>query len=121
MLKPREIKFRVWDKDTHKMLDNIIVYQSEVYKNTNPVEVTPLNAELMQYTGLKDKNGKEIYEGDVVHCWGGEYCQGYWEFNKTFPIQEFIPDTYDLAMYLNGCEIEVIGNIYENRGLLDGK
>ncbi len=69
-----------------------------------------------QFTGLHDKNGKEIYEGDIVRCWGGEYCQGYWEFDKTFVIKN---TSYDIIMLEESEHIEVIGNIYENPELLN--
>jgi len=51
----REIKFRAWDKDLHKMYNKWTVIPDDDRSHI-----------LMQYTGLKDKNGKEIYEGDIV-------------------------------------------------------
>lgn len=69
-----------------------------------------------QFTGLKDKNGKDIYEGDIVHYWGGEYCQGYWEFNRTVVIKDMIDDCFMMGEYEF---LEVIGNIYENPELLE--
>ena len=69
-----------------------------------------------QFTGLKDKNGKDIYEGDIVHYWGGEYYQGYWEFNRTVVIKDMIDDCFMMGEYEF---LEVIGNIYENPELLE--
>lgn len=81
-----------------------------------------------QYTGLEDKNGREIYEGDIVRIWGGEYCQGYWEVAE---IGEVVFEEYSFGIKSNGrfhpfniafdydLEIKVIGNIYENPELLE--
>ena len=78
----------------------------------------------MQYTGLKDKNGKEIYEGDIVKI----------KSNPLDMIGYIIYDEYDLAFELRDdenesqeClwyqeqELEVIGNIYDNPELLKGE
>ena len=76
----------------------------------------------MQYTGLKDKNGKEIYEGDVVNGaqFNGSYAYGkvcFWTgcWNvEPLPNIEGMADLYDSLYYL-----EIIGNIYENPELLE--
>ena len=74
-----------------------------------------------QYTGLHDKNGKEIYEGDIIQILGGEYEQGFYEWNEKVQIKDLIYDGFNLMMTISQIgnkAIEVIGNIYENPELL---
>ena len=78
--------------------------------------------ELMQYTGLKDKNGKEIYEGDIVKInvdracvkWNDKY--GYFQL---VPIGDYYFDSDVIGQALEYVEAEVIGNIYDNPELLE--
>lgn len=126
----REIKFRTWDKKYHMMeydysTDLLIgmdgkAYQKEErnYAGTTFVEYELANHyEIMQYTGLKDKNGKEIYEGDIVRISGhpfgidGNYEVGYNE------LMELCCGGWYLHRMRHWAE--VIGNIYENPELLE--
>lgn len=68
-----------------------------------------------QYTGLHDKADKEIFEGDVVQCWGGEYCQGYWEHSTRDIVTS---DPYLLVALSEYEHVEIIGNIHDNPELL---
>lgn len=80
-----------------------------------------------QYTGLKDKNKKEIYEGDIVkikHEFDntGYICEIIY-VDGAFRTKKFIFGSYYDCLYYwyaNDCEIEVIGNIYDNPELLGG-
>jgi uncharacterized phage protein (TIGR01671 family) len=140
----REIKFRVWSK-----LSNKIYYQlSEspcfgLFEGDRAVSIEDVffyekqDFEVMQYTGLKDKKGKEIYEGDIVKSLMQE-SRGEWnDFERTGVVTyfenyaQFLIKTDDNSL---GCdlfqfddtdfyevlELEVIGNIYENPELLEG-
>ena len=75
---------------------------------------------LCQFTGLYDKNGKEVYEGDVVKCW-----EPYFDYGGI-KDEEFIKKVhYDENMYIIPCHTtisyEVIGNIYDNPELIESQ
>ena len=80
----REIKFRAWDQVSYLVL--------------------------MQYTGLKDKNGTEIYEGDI-------FLVPYNNIGKK--VVEFEGGSYNVKDFLVSGKITVIGNMYENPELLE--
>ena len=125
----REIKFRVWDKANRTMAFGGSF--RDIYPTMNREEWSyvidtphPDDCELMQYTGLKDKNGVEIYEGDIVAMEGsteqGLYGEVVW-FNDNSCFGWFsrrFPDDM-LRGFANKNRIEVIGNIWENPELLE--
>ena len=112
----REIKFRAWDKLTTKMYGVEFINFAD-FRDKEGSTI------LMQYTGLKDKNGKEIYEGDIVTSldWDGKFlCQ----YDSKFACFEFYDDQTDT--FLGGASygdkvplLEVIGNVYEHPELLN--
>ena len=117
----REIKFRAWFKDKQEMSN---VATNNIYEgNTSYMYLSPMpgsNYELvkiMQYTGLKDKNGKEIYEADIG--WDEHHeCYGVVKFDEGKFLYEWENISEDLFEVCD--EIEIIGNIYENPELLEG-
>ena len=175
----REIKFRAWDKEKKKMIydednsrgycstDEIMVTNHGIIHNRETLvdggydgfgkwerdcRIDDIkNFILMQYTGLKDKNGKEIYEGDIVRVvfryWQdnplktNSVAEGYWEekvLEKILQVDIYLPKTINNILEcikLGTCledstrivddaimeKMEVIGNIYENPELLGGE
>ncbi len=131
----RDIKFRGWNKTDKKMIDMQKITPLALDDNMN----TQLAArgesglfllfsdevELMQYTGLKDFNGIEIYEGDILdekYKWKVEYKNDV--FWGVAGLAECINSgmLYSLLQSREraGCPMEIIGNIYENENLLNG-
>ena len=105
----REIKFRAWSTGNKRMVEFDL---NDLMYGTHSLDTVDLKYWIVtQYTGLKDKNGKEIYEGDVLALHDGQ---------KWF-IRNFIHDSYHLEYMLRTEKdetCEVIGNIYENPELL---
>jgi uncharacterized phage protein (TIGR01671 family) len=122
----REIKFRAWDKRTGKWLNNFRIYMHgniELYAGhrADP-EWQPYakkHYELMQYTGLKDKNGKEIYEGDIIQSTWRPSDKFLIEWNEHEGEWCFCSDTNEVGGKYKGSV--VIGNHYENPELLTNK
>jgi len=120
----REIKFRAWDARNHKMFipSELIHPPLEVgYFDDSGCPKGMNNAPLMQYTGLKDKNGKEIYEGDIVELY--KY-QGEALYCVTLVIAVKWNETglnFNIWKPHENEFWKVIGNIYENKELLEAK
>lgn len=117
-------KFRAWDKETKTMNG-----MAEIYRNRNQeIELRPRdeNIILMQSTGLLDKNGKEIFEGDILAVetddetlnvnvfWDEEHALFMFE-SKQYNEKEALAELLEDYSY----PFEIIGNIYENPELLE--
>lgn len=125
-------KFRAWDttnkemfKDTFAITESgqvVVVDQSSVFVSPDYVFVD--NLVIMQSTGLKDKNGKEVFIGDIIKCTRGCLHEVYIEKEYGGTYFGGMP-----AVYLKGLREgyawteheEIIGNIYENPALLEDK
>ena len=121
-------KYRMWNGITSKLHHVTGLYfDSKVAQYIDEVGklrcIKFENAILMQSTSLKDKNGKEIFEGDILDYngrkvivkWHGSYASFIYEFVDELQnrVTEWQP------LYLSYCHFEVIGNIYENPELLE--
>lgn len=139
----RDIKFRGKDRENwhygdlvkeirhhdNKLFDGVITHiKNYEYNNGTYVgDMFPVNPETVgQYTGLKDKNGKEIYEGDIINF---DYIKErnyeivfedgtYWirdKDNQYISLHEVV----EICKRPNNWKVEVIGNIYDNSELLE--
>ena len=114
----REIKFRAWSGSKKKMVEPMTII--------NPTNSHAGGDVLMQFTGLKDKNGKEIYEGDILKitcvCGHTENLPVKWQdgFNGYFAEAKWQHDWSRDQLHLQWTErdCELVGNIYENPELL---
>lgn len=119
----REIKFRAWNFKKKEMfpvdliafnLDGSINFARSVLDELRTVEHTPTTCKILQYTGLKDVNGKEIYEGDIVQ-WDEQIA------DSTFQMTDVIESLRTAYEFEGSEETEtwrVIGNIFKNPKLL---
>ena len=139
----REIKFRIWAKDAGSGLSKkemVYLHEHTIYDGVDLVFRTDLgiywidssnngDGEVMQYSGFKDKNGEEIYEGDIVlfkanytnkRCGWIEGVFMYDENNYYKPGLKVGYDVYEIGEETDEfpytCEVK--GNIYENPNLL---
>jgi len=136
----REIKFRAWsEKDERMYYDieeisfdteiGIVVGYSDRAENYfppsgyGPITSYVQNVILLQYTGLKDKNGEEIYEGDIIHILDPNAISQGWDidvrWSDSYGQWYLLEGTLDLALFEEADNCEVVGNIYENPNLLE--
>jgi uncharacterized phage protein (TIGR01671 family) len=118
----REIKFRAWDKYRLKMFEDVQYGLDLGIEISFGSLLSMEDIVLMQYTGLKDKNGKEVYEGDVLSNSQGKKGIVIFE-DGCFKLQLHKSETSSHYVPLNISYLEnkeVIGNIYQNPELLTG-
>lgn len=119
-------RYRAWDKEFKEMVQvDALVFEEQIikatYKNGNVVKEELKNYVLMQSTGLTDKNGKEIFEGDVVKMAKNVYSEP-----TCYEVVRHRGGAYRLDSKQYGCELwlrhtdcEIAGNIYKNPELLE--
>jgi uncharacterized phage protein (TIGR01671 family) len=119
----REIKFRAWDTKKSCWVKNVYI-ALDGWHFTSAIDDHQPELVLMQYTGLEDKNGKEIYEGDLIEL--EEYGRGKVVFDEAMFQYKPLTDAWQIeenvkchAFYpVTEARVEVIGNIYSNPTLL---
>jgi hypothetical protein len=116
----RDIKFRIWtgDKFDTATIEQLIYEDGNYYTYSG----RNLGYDVQQFTGLLDKNGREVYEGDIVQTKEGvfkvKYGSGYYYYTHEIKCmgenwyQQLNPES------IKNGEVEIIGNIYENKELL---
>ena len=123
----REFKFRAWIKELNRMANSVVTIYYDPPKPSILVDVSHPDYELfegsfddiilMQYTGLNDKKGVEIYEGDIVNLLN-KYGRII-SLKNVVELADFLGGHY-YQTHMGGSTIyEVIGNIYDNPELLD--
>lgn len=119
-------RFRAWDKEFKEMVQvDALVFGEQIikatYKNGNVVKEDIKNYVLMQSTGLRDKNGKEIFEGDVVKMAKNVYSEPtYYEVVRhRGGAYRLDSKQYGCELWLRHTDCEIAGNIYENPELLE--
>lgn len=128
-------KYRAWNKKTQSFIDygDLVLdlrsgktYAGDIGLVESTIDVTD-QIELMQSTGLKDKNGVEIFEGDIVihtqksinygDVYHNDYAEVFQQQNGAYRIRG--KHIYEMDAFCNRKRLEVVGNIFENAELLE--
>jgi len=133
----KEIKFRIWDKDSGYFIKVSDTNKHYLSLNGDIIIIDEMgfiyetdkeNYIINKYTGLKDKNGTEIYEGDILR-YRFPYDRRlkhvspvkFIETEASFGLKDIYGNEIPLYRITANNYFEVVGNIYENRELLEGK
>jgi len=127
------IKFRAWDEDGFMFVPAVLIFEGDDIKTVHKEQFGSHNSaiKLMQSTSLFDKNGIEIYEGDIIRDVEEETGE-VWILHIIYADGAFRAIDYDTwaewieencadpaEVIYDGCEVEVIGNVYENHELVE--
>lgn len=122
----RSLKFRAWSNDDNRYCDFVTLDEDGRWIGwikSCGIYLTTIDINIEQYTGLKDKNGKEIYEGDIVKM-------PDWGIKPKYEVVKFSNSSCGFDPFVRGCfeciapdgeEVEIVGKIHENPELLGDK
>jgi len=121
----KKLEFRMWNPMTKKIESsnlNFIRFDGRYFFGNADFSDSPFCGEVLQYTGLKERKSIEstkpiekIFEGHIVRCYGGEYCQGRWEQDDVIVIKNLINDCFMMG---ESEYVEIMGNIFNNPELI---
>lgn len=119
----RSIKFRAWDKENKQFVywdvtRDPIRFGKKVAAISKKEPILEVEGDLQQFTGLLDKNGKEIYEGDVVQCGNRHIGILIWDKEcACFNVDDYFDSSndYPSMAFMEGQRFEVLGNINEDK------
>lgn len=128
----KHLKFRVWDREKETFLKDVFVgSDGQLYQFSKDTiygaAITFLgkeNKKILQFTGLRDKNGYEIYDGDIVNLKGDLYTVSWNGCFSSFDMTNIDKAKQYKDLYIlnkNFEKSEIVGNIYQNRELLENK
>ena len=126
-------KYRLWDSVEKKFVEHFFITDNGLICNMEkptsdckiPIPIEKSELILMQSTGLVDKNGKEIFEGDIVD-YKGRKAVVKWHGSYASFIYRFVDELQERKsewkpLYLAYYKFEVVGNVHENKELLEDK
>lgn len=121
----KDIKFRAWDKENKEWISDTDSFFNGMFFNRKigsvGIDFWSTKFELMQYTGLKDKNGKEIFEGDIVkeeQYMSNDLISEVRFYEGRFDSLVRVKEGYNCIDQYSPESFEVIGNIHEHSHLL---
>lgn len=125
----KRLKFKVWDREKEIFLKDVFIgSDGQLYQFSKDTmfgaAITFLDSEnkkILQFTGLRDKNGYEIYEGDIVNLKGDLYTVSWHGCFSSFDMTNIDKAKHYKDLYYLNKDFEksvIVGNIYQNREML---